>query len=116
MPAYDFECNNCGERIEITCSVKQIRKKELTTKCVICGTIMLRMFSINLGNRGDYRFESQSLAIAPSQIAEHRQSFPDVDVRSDGVLTFNSIKSQDDYYKKTGFYKVPQKIKKRKKS
>ena len=114
MPAYDFECNNCGCREEIICSAKEIRHKEKSVKCKICGTTMLRIFNFNTGSHGDYTHVSESLAIAPSQIKEHREKFPNVDVFSDGRLRFNTYRDHDSYLKKTGFFKHTQKIKRKK--
>ncbi len=54
---------------------------------------------------------SDSLAINPSQIAEHREYFPDVEVRSDGRPVFENFRQHDDYLKKTGFVKHRQKTK-----
>lgn len=69
------------------------------------------MFHKVLGAKGDYEHISDSLAISPSQIAEHKEQFPNVDVMPDGRVRFTSVKQQSDYCKKTGFEKVPQKIK-----
>jgi len=61
---------------------------------------------------GDYEYISDSLAISPDQIKEHREQFPDIDVLPDGRIRFTSFRQHDKYLKKTGFRKVPQKIKK----
>lgn len=66
---------------------------------------------INQGSTGDYEHISESLAIAPSQRKEHAKQFPGVDTLPDGRIKFTSIKQQDDYLKKTGFRKIPQKLK-----
>lgn len=62
--------------------------------------------------KGD-TFWSQSMAISPSQAAEHRRLFPNVRVREDGCLGFDSVKERDAYCDRTGFYKVPGKQKRR---
>jgi DNA-directed RNA polymerase subunit RPC12/RpoP len=54
---------------------------------------------------GDFELISDSLAVPVGQIAEHRQNFPDVEVRPDGRPRFTSIKQYDNYMKKTGFLK-----------
>ena len=60
---------------------------------------------------GDYEHISESLAISPSQIGEHRKQFPDVDILPDGRIRFTSFRQHDKYLEKTGFRKVPQKLK-----
>ena len=53
---------------------------------------------------------SDSLAISPSQVKAHQKLFPDVRVRPDGVVGFDSVAQQDQYLNKTGFVKQTQKI------
>ncbi len=60
---------------------------------------------------GSYEHISESLAISPSQTGEHHQQFPGVDVLPDGRIRFTSYKQHDEYLKKTGFRKIPQKLK-----
>ena len=62
---------------------------------------------------GDYEHISDSLAMCPSQIAEHKAFFPDIDVLPDGRPRFTSVKQQDRYLKKTGFVKHTQKIRRK---
>lgn len=61
--------------------------------------------------KGDYSHTSSSLAINPCQTKVHRKLFPGIDVLPDGRIRFDSVKKQSDYCKKTGFEKIPQKIK-----
>jgi hypothetical protein len=51
------------------------------------------------------------MAISPDQIEEHGKLFPDVKVLPDGCIQFDNYQQHDDYLKKTGFQKLPQKIK-----
>lgn len=60
---------------------------------------------------GSYEHISESLAVSPSQIKEHHEQFPDVDVLPDGRIRFTSYKQHDKYLKKTGFRKISQKLK-----
>lgn len=50
---------------------------------------------------------SDSLAINPCQIAEHRAKFPNVEVLPTGQLRFDDFKTHDEYLEKTGFRKRP---------
>lgn len=54
---------------------------------------------------------SDSLAINPNQIPEHKRLFPDVKLDTQGRPGFDTVGQHDDYLKKTGFIKQPQKIK-----
>jgi hypothetical protein len=60
-----------------------------------------------IGTEQGDTFWSQSLAISPSQAIEHKRMFPNVRVRSDGCLGFDSVKERESYIDRTGFYKVP---------
>jgi hypothetical protein len=63
---------------------------------------------------GGRQFESthwsEAMAISPSQIEAHKKLWPDVPVRPDGVVGFNSVQQQDKYMQDTGFVKHPQKL------
>jgi hypothetical protein len=56
---------------------------------------------------------SDSLAILPEQILEHRKMFPDIEVTSEGQPVFDNFSDHEAYLKKCNFEKVPQKVKKR---
>ncbi len=53
---------------------------------------------------------SDSLAIAKSQVAEHRARWPDIEIDSEFRPVFTGFKQHDDYLEDTGFAKVPQKV------
>ena len=55
---------------------------------------------------------SDALAVSMSQIAEHREKFPDVKIDSEGRPGFDSVQQQDKYLEATGMRKAPQKIRK----
>lgn len=76
-------------------------------------SVKLMSRKVGLTTPGDYNHVSGSLAINPEQITAHKKLFPDVDVLPDGRLHFRSVKSQERYCDKTGFHKVPQKLKRR---
>jgi hypothetical protein len=82
-----------------------------------CGGQMRRDWQASLPHAGNrvYRrsIVSDSLAVTPAQVEEHRRLFPDVKMLDDGRPVFDSYKTHDDYLKKTGFVKQPQKIKHR---
>ena len=83
-------------------------------ECSECGQKMYREYDFSVGGR-DYSkpIISDSLAVSPEQISEHREQFPGVEVLPDGRPKFTNYKQHDDYLKKTGFRKIRQKLKPR---
>lgn len=55
---------------------------------------------------------SDSLAVSMSQIAEHREKFPGVEIDSQGRPGFDNVKQQDAYLEASGMVKHAQKIRK----
>lgn len=103
MATQHFTCSKCGTQIEDITA-------EGTHQCPKCGADM--QWDCGGGIRpGDYTHISDSLAINPCQTKTHRKLFPGIGVLPDGRLSFDSPKKQSDYCEKTGFEKMPQKIK-----
>jgi len=68
----------------------------------------------NIGNKQYSRpLHSDSLAINPLQIEEHRRLFPNIEVDPEGRPVFENYRQHDSYLEKIGFQKLPQKIKAR---
>ena len=101
---HEFICDACGTVTEDTHTHK-------VHKCPKCGGNMRWDLIQAGGSRGDYNHYSESLAINPDQIPEHRETFPGVDVLPDGIIHFTSVKQQSNYEDKCGFYKHTKKIK-----
>ena len=55
---------------------------------------------------------SDSLAVSMSQIAEHREKFPDVKIDNEGRPGFDNVSQQDAYLEASGMVKHTQKIRK----
>lgn len=76
-----------------------------------CGADMRRDLHSELSNANGTEkgetFWSQSLAISPNQIEEHRRLFPNVKVRADGCIGFDSVREREKYCEATGFHKQP---------
>lgn len=107
MPEYYFRCDSCGHADSVIWPMSQ--SSELL-ECANCGTKMYRVYNFSIG--GDEYSKpivSDALAINPSQIPEHREHFPDVEVRPDGRPVFKNFRQHESYLEKTGFVKHDQK-------
>ncbi len=87
-----------------------------TNLCDTCGTRVYMGFKqgSTIGIRGREYFHplhSDSLAINPIQIAEHRALFPDVKIDGEGRPIFENFRQHDDYLETCGFHKQDQRIK-----
>lgn len=104
MATHRFVCGMCGVVVEDTNTKK-------THRCPECNAVMYwDLTGVGIAD-GDYHHISESLAIHPDQIPEHRQKFPNIDTLPDGRLHFTSAKQQEKYAEKCGFYKKRQKKK-----
>lgn len=104
MVVHSFVCDSCGTVVKDT-------NAENVHYCPKCNNAM-RWDLVGIGiPAGDYEHISDSLAIHPEQIPEHRQKFPGIDVLPDGRPRFTSPKQQERYAERCGFYKKRQKIK-----
>jgi putative FmdB family regulatory protein len=106
MPTYCFVCPECGFTGE---TVRPLKEYYKPFKCSECKTEMVRDYqaeAVNISGR-DYRrpIVSDSLAISPEQIAEHKQLFPDIQVTSEGQPVFDNYSQHNKYLEKTGFRK-----------
>ncbi len=113
MPLYSFKCT-CGYRVETMLPMSESCEPQL---CATCGCTMSRDYQADVFHASgrDYHkaIHSDSLAINPDQVAEHKKRFPDVKIDSDCRPVFENFKQHDDYLEKTGFVKHTQKVRKR---
>jgi len=114
MKPYTFGCNVCGRVIENDiCPFDDDNKRIYSTEC--CGEHMQRLmgeakhWNINGGTYIRTKY-SDSLAVSVAQIDEHKTTFPDIKVDSQGRPGFDTVKQHDDYLNQTGFVKATQKI------
>ncbi len=116
MPFYCYICPECDRKTEL---LKPMQESGTDEFCDEDGTLLDRNFIEECGGQGSISYAkprvSDSLAMNPDQIPEHNKMFPDIKVLADGRPTFDSPKQQSKYLKATGFIKVPQKIKHRRK-
>jgi hypothetical protein len=99
MAIHTFVCPECGR----TATDNTSRGTHI---CPDDGAEMYwDLHGANLCLDGDYSFESQSMAINPAQAAEHRSLFPDIEVKPDGVISFDSVRKREKYMDRCGFHK-----------
>lgn len=114
MPVYCFVCPECDDTAEV---VRSMKDASLPFWCSACGVEMRRDFAAQKTNAGNKEYGktkfSDSLAISPSQVAEHKRLFPDIPIDSQCRPGFDNYKQHDAYLEKTGFVKAPQKCKPR---
>lgn len=80
-------------------------------KCSKCKESMSIVAAVT-GLGGDYHHTSDSLAIHPEDIPEHRRLFPGVEVTTEGQPQFTSPKQQEKYAEESaGCYKKTQRTK-----
>ena len=115
MPFYSFICTECGNRSDI---FQSIQNRPRAAVCGECHSDMIRDYSeekVNTGNK-EYGSEihSDSLAIMPSQVEEHKQKFPDIKLDNECRPVFDNFQQHDKYLEQIGAVKEPQKIKHKK--
>lgn len=111
MPVYSFTCPKCKFNDE---RVRAMKDSDKVCKCTECGAAMNRDFAADIPHAAnDYKkpIHSDSLAISPSQRAEHEQHFPDIKLDNECRPIFDNFQAHDSYLKKTGFRKKRQRTK-----
>jgi len=112
MAIYSYVCDNCGKDEMV---VKPMSQYDRLETCPICDKFMRRDIVADAPRVHGNRFyekplHSDSLAIAKSQVAEHRRHWPDIGIDSEFRPVFTGFKQHDDYLKDTGFAKNKQKV------
>ncbi len=102
MAIHRFTCR-CNEVVE-----------DITTKgihiCPRCGAEMAMDCRIAIHGNYQHPVHSDSLAIMPSQVAEHKQLFPNIELDDEQRPIFDNYTEHQKYLDATGFQKLPQKI------
>lgn len=97
------------------CTCSDIIVEDTTTKgvhkCPICEEDMA--LDCKIAIHGNYRIpiHSDSMAISPDQRAEHERLFPNTRLDNQCRPIFENFKQHENYMKKCGIVKAPQKIK-----
>lgn len=103
MAIHRFVCK-CGVQIEDT-TTKDIHK------CPLCKQDMALDCKVAIHGNYKHPVHSDSLAISPSQRAEHEKRFPNIRLDPQCRPIFEKFTDHENYLKKTGFVKHTQKIK-----
>lgn len=116
MPVYSFICKQCQGTHELICSMTEY--EDVGGVTCDCGSQMQRDYVTDRvhSSSDSYRkpIISDSLAIHPDQIAEHRKAFPDVRLTSEGQPILENYKQHENYMNRRGVYKKENKHAKRK--
>ncbi len=104
MINHSFTCNYC-KRTTTDTNTKKIHR------CLSCGGDM--QWDLNIAIHGNYThpIHSDALAIHPNQRAEHEQLFPNIRLDGQNRPIFDNFMDHENYLKKCGLVKLPQKIK-----
>ena len=112
MPLYNYKCGMCSSR---SSDIRTMADRNNHTTCDNCGGTVERDCGTESPSiRGkDYHhpLHSDSLAINPCQIEEHRKLFPDVKIDSEGRPIFENYRQHDTYLEKCNVDKKTQRIK-----
>jgi hypothetical protein len=95
---YDLICKNCGHAIQNPqdTDYRWEDGQRRFPYCPICNNIMCNGV-LGIAPDGDYEHISQSLAINPLDIEEHRKHWPNIEALPDGRLKFKSVREQEQY-------------------
>ncbi len=103
MATHRFVCNKCDIFIEDN-TTKGIHK------CPKCKADMALDCRVAIHGNYQHAVHSDSLAIAPSQIEEHKQLFPNIELDNECRPIFDNFTKHQKYLDAIGFQKLPQKI------
>lgn len=104
MALHNFICDECN-------IIVQDANTKCIHKCPNCGKDL--RWDLNIAIHGNYNhpIHSDSLAINPNQVEEHKRLFPNIRLDGENRPIFDNFVAHENYLKKTGFIKRPQKIK-----
>jgi len=109
MPLYPMICPDCGKTTNLIAGMVDPHQFQCP-----CGTMMERDWSEMSFHASPDSYSqdihSDALAISPSQVAEHKQHFPDIQLDSECRPVFTNYKQHNAYLEKTGFTKKRQKV------
>ncbi len=114
MPRYEYICDSCDAHVSVVRPMSESGEPWFCTcKAEMYRDYRFHVRSCGSGSGGGYRraIVSDSLAISPKQIAEHKRMFPNVAVTPEGQPVFDNYKDHDAYLEKCNLQKTPGKLK-----
>ncbi len=106
----DLICKKCGYRIKDAkeSDYRHENGEKRFPYCPQCDNQMIHDFFTD----GDYRHTSDSLAIHPDDIPQHKELYPGIEVTLEGQPKFTSMRQQEKYaLKSADCYKKRQRVK-----
>lgn len=103
MVKHEFVCDKCN------IVVKDHTMRGIH-RCPECGEDMRWDGKIAIHGNYKHPIHSDSLAIHSSQRAKHKRLFPNIELDKQNRPVFHKFVDHEAYLKKTGFVKMPQKI------
>ena len=106
MPIYSYACDNCGKEEMV---VKSLSEYDRLEPCPVCDESMRRDIAADAphacsrGRPYAKPIHSDSLGMAPSQVAEHRRLFPYIEIDSQCRPVFKNYLDHKKYLEATGF-------------
>ena len=112
MPTYCYKCGPCDYAFEEYHCMADDNK---AVPCPKCNGYTRRDWAAEhpMARRTedyDHPIHSDSLAMNPNQVAEHRRMFPDIKIDSECRPVFSNYVAHDKYLKACGLVKNPQRI------
>ena len=113
MPQYCYICEQCGINFS---KFRPMADSDRITLCPECGNIARRDWTAEhpmVRRTEDYThpIHSDSLAISPAQVAEHKKMFPNIKIDSECRPVFDNYVEHDKYLEACNVDKKEQRIK-----
>ncbi len=104
MKLHNYKCWDCGHHF--------LDETVNAPDCPECKSTKTGM-DCRIAIHGNYEspVHSDSLAVHPEQRAEHEKMFPNIQLDGQNRPIFDNFTDHENYLNKTGFQKLPQKIK-----
>lgn len=118
MPRYEYLCPNCRNKSEVIKPMAEADRLEYCNNCTLACTLR-RDFKaegvlVGAGKRSYHKpIVSDSMAMNPDQIPEHKRLHPDIKVTPEGQPVFDNFADHEKYMKKCNIEKMPQKVRKK---
>ncbi|KKN72402.1 hypothetical protein LCGC14_0411150 [marine sediment metagenome] len=104
---YPFKCEGCGLTVDFVCPYAELKGKDKT--CINCSAKLVRDWHAGMPRvyKDSYTkpIHSDSLAIHPEQVEEHRRLYPKIPLDEKCRPVFENYPDHDEYLEQTGHVK-----------